>query len=102
MTEGWKHEAAKQRVKFELSLYFNRVFDEFQLPVPNPERVMGDLNSRSTITYHLDVFAEDPIYRKIDTLKYRTIGIEIDGEVGHKKTKKQFKQEGDIPEEDKW
>lgn len=93
MSEGWKHEAAKQRIKFELSLYFNRVFDEFEIPVPNPERIFGDLNVKSTKPYKLDVFAEDPIYRKIDSLKYRTIGIEIDGEVGHKKTKRQFKRD---------
>lgn len=96
MTEGWKHEAAKKKVAFELSLYFNIVREEVKMPVPNPEFVMsGNLNSSTRIikTYHLDVYAEDPILRKIESIQYPRIGVEIDGEVGHKRTKRQHKRD---------
>jgi hypothetical protein len=91
--EGWKHKAAKERIKYELSLYFNRVVDELDLSVPNPAYIMGDLKERSTHTFFLDVYAEDPIWRKIESAKYQRIGIEIDGDVGHKRTKKQYKRD---------
>lgn len=93
LSEGWKHKAAKERIKFELSLYFNVVQEEFLMPVPNPQRIFGDLNAVSTRKYVLDVFAEDPIWRKIESLKYPRIGIEIDGDVGHRRTKRQYKRD---------
>ncbi len=93
MTEGWKHKKAKEIIMFELSLYFNVVEEEFFMPVPNSERVMGDLKARSTKSYSLDIYAEDPIWRKIEKLEYQRIGIEIDGAVNHMKTKAQFRRD---------
>ena len=81
-----KHKAAQEKIASYLRLYFRVVKIEFDAPVPNPARIMGDLKERSTITHHLDVNTEVPIWRKIESVKYTRFGIEIDCNVGHKNT----------------
>lgn len=74
-----KHVAAQEKLAEYLSHYFWKVFIEFDAPVPNPARVIGDINARSTKPYDLDVFAEAPIWEKLESVKYQRIGIEIIG-----------------------
>lgn len=84
-----KHVRAQKKLAEILHHYFRRIFVEFDAPVPNPYRIYGDMKARSTIPYDLDIFAEDPRWEKIDTLKHQKIAIEIDCKKGHNDTKYQ-------------
>lgn len=55
LIEGRKHQTTKDKIAYELSLYFNWVETEEKLTVPNSVYVMGHLKERSTITHRLDV-----------------------------------------------
>lgn len=93
MSKGYKHIKAQQRLFNIFALYFNVVIPEFPMPCPNPQFTLGDHKARSLKTYYFDIFAESPKMEKIQSLKYPTIGIEVDGEYGHKKTKRQHKRD---------
>ncbi|MDR4490844.1 MAG: hypothetical protein R2685_08075 [Candidatus Nitrosocosmicus sp.] len=75
-----KHLNAQQEIAEILCFGFHRVFIECDAPVPNPARYLyGDMKARSTKPYDLDVFAEDPIWENLVSLKHQKIAVEIAG-----------------------
>lgn len=86
MNKSQQHQNAQDRLTSLLSEFYIHVSQEQEITVPNPA-YLYDRKTHSTITYWFDVFAQGP---KDPRCKFQSIGIEIDGRVGHKKTKKQY------------
>lgn len=79
-----KHIDAQEFLADILSEFYWRVHIELDAPVPNPARVLwAEEKARSTKPYDLDVFAEDPIWANVESVKYQKIAIEIDCKYGH-------------------
>ncbi|HEX5519309.1 MAG TPA: hypothetical protein VFX18_02610 [Candidatus Nitrosocosmicus sp.] len=85
-----KHIQAQERIRKLLIHYYDFVIEEQITPVPNPKYILGDKYARPTIDFHLDVLAEQPIWCDCHGYEFEKICIEIDGQVNHKKTKRQF------------
>src|SRR5690349_11291141 len=82
-----KHIAAQNTILDILSKYYKTFALEFEVPTPNPERYY-DSDAEPVKEYKLDVYACEPVGDEIT--KHWQIGVELDGKVGHKKTKRQF------------
>jgi len=68
--------------------------------------ILHDFNGLMNLLYRLDV-SEDKIRKLLDEMQQEDAGkiiaaIIIERQLQKIKTKQQFKQEGDIPEEDRW
>lgn len=70
------------------------------------DMILHDFNGLMNLLYRLDV-SEDKIRKLLDEMQQEDAGkiiaaIIIERQLQKIKTKQQFKQEGDIPEEDRW
>jgi len=68
--------------------------------------ILHDFNGLMNLLYRLDV-SEDKIRKLLDEMQQEDAGkiiaaIIIERQLQKIKTKQQFKQEGDIPEKDRW
>lgn len=82
---GDKHLAAQNKLIDLLAPYYLHVSKEIEYEVVNPKYIL-DSKQRPTITYWFDVFVQGKLREEVT---YDRIGIEVDGGVGHKKTKRQ-------------
>ena len=80
------HIKAQHRIVSLLEDHYDIVTVEHSMPTPNPKYVY-DGEEFSVKPYDLDVYASEPSYGCL--CKYTTLGIEIDGKVGHKTSKHQ-------------
>jgi len=86
--QPWEHLTAE-----ELAAYIN-------------EMILHDFTGLMNLLYRLDV-SEDKIRKLLDEMQQEDAGkiiaaIIIERQLQKIKTKQQFKQEGDIPEKDRW
>lgn len=82
---GRLHAQAQLELVRILRPFYTHVTQEVPFPVPNPKYVY-DPTVVSTLTYWFDVFAQHCRTH----CKYPKLGIEVDGEVGHKRTMSQY------------
>ena len=86
--QPWEHLSAE-----ELAAYVN-------------EMILHDFTGLMNLLYRLDV-SEDKIRKLLDEMQQEDAGkiiaaVIIERQLQKIKTKQQFKQKGDIPEEDRW
>lgn len=88
MTTSPQHQKAQWRILHLLSDYYHLTSVECFTPAPNNKYIYDDENEFSVKPYLLDVYASMP--KDPELTRYDKLGIEIDGSVGHKKTKRQY------------
>jgi hypothetical protein len=86
MTTSPAHIKAQHRISTLLEDHYDIVIIEHSMPTPNPKYVY-DGEEFIIKPYDLDVYATALKYNCL--CKYATLGIEIDGKVGHKTSKHQ-------------
>ena len=84
---GKKHTDAQNKIVAILKQHYYSVRQEIPFPVPNPKYTY-DPTVHPVLTYWFDVYAMQP--KEECNVQYDKLGIEIDGDVGHKRTKAQF------------
>jgi hypothetical protein len=89
MVNGPKHDKASIRLAVLLESFYDHIEIEEEIEVPNPKYILGDRNASKTINYYFDVFCDGAQDCECHSYTYNKIGIEIDGSIGHKRTKRQ-------------
>lgn len=87
---GKNHVKAQERIANLLRIYYRTVVLEQEVPIPTPF-LKYDKSTHEYVPYRLDVYATVPKFEYL--CKYKELGIEIYGDVGHKHTRRQYKKD---------